>query len=272
MREPGGNIDPRAPARRVLIVDRGADTAQSLERNLCQAGFQVSTLGGDEPLATAIRDSNPHLVMLDWDLPGAMAFDLIRNIRQSGADGAPRLIILSALSGDDQIAAGFELGADDYVVKPFSIAEVVARVRAVLRTVDRRHDDTPVLRFHNLELSVDDARVRVGDAVVRLRAMEFRVLEFLMRHPGKAFSRAALLDRVWGDASRAQERAVDVVVQRIRKSLAEHRCEGYLQTIRSVGYRLSVEPERVTAPATDSAPSPATSTGGPAALSTAPFT
>jgi len=238
----------RAPARRVLIVDRGADTAQSLERNLSQAGFQVSTLCDNEQVGAAIRDGHPHLVMLDWDLPGAIAIDLIKNIRQAGTDGAPRLIILSALAGEDQIAAGFELGADDYVVKPFSVAEVVARVRAVLRGVARSHDDAPILRFQDLELSIDDARVCVRDAVVRLRSMEFRVLEFLMRHPGKAFSRAALLDRVWGDASRVQERAVDVVVQRLRKSLAEHRCEGYLQTIRSVGYRLSAEPERVAPP------------------------
>ena len=273
MGDSGAAATPDPAGRRVLIVDHNNDSTHSLQKILSQAGFQVASMDANEHVTAAIRRNTPPLVMLDWDLPGAMAIDLIRHIRGTQFGQAPRLIILSKLAGDDQIVTGFELGADDYVVKPFSVPEVIARVRAVLRSgVRHQRDDTPILRFQKLELWVEEARVRVHDATVPLRSMEFRLLEFLMRHPGKAFSRAALLDRVWGDASRAQERAVDVVVQRIRKSLAEHRCEGYLQTIRSVGYRLSVEPERVTAPATDSAPSPATSTGGPAALSTAPFT
>ena len=233
-----------AARQRVLIVDRSNDTAPTLESKLVQAGFVVSTVDAGEQVTAAIRRSSPHLVMLDWDLPGAMAIEMIRNIRGSKAGAAPRLIILSMLAGDDQIVTGFELGADDYVTKPFSVAELIARVRAVLRSADQRHDDSPVLRFHKLELWVEEGRVRVRDAIVPLRSMEYRVLDFLMRHPGRAFSRDVLLNRVWGEDCRAHERAVDVVVQRIRKALTEVGCEGYLQTIRSVGYRLAAAPER----------------------------
>jgi two-component system, OmpR family, phosphate regulon response regulator PhoB len=242
MGELGLGVAHGAAERRVLIVEHGTESAQSLQKNLGQAGFLVASVGEHEHVSAAIRRNSPHLVMLDWDLPGAMAIDLIRHIRDAKIGQAPRLIILSRLSGDDQIVTGFELGADDYVVKPFSVAEVIARVRAVLRTADPRRDESPVLRFHKLELWVEEARVRVRDSTVPLRAMEYRVLEFLMRNPGRAFSRAALLDRVWGEHCRAQERAVDVVVQRMRKALAQFGCEDYVQTIRSIGYRLAASP------------------------------
>jgi len=239
----GAGVAQNATERRVLIVDHGADSAQPLQQMLSLAGFQVASVDENEHVSAAIRRNSPHLVMLDWDLPGAMAIDLIRHIRDAKSGRAPRLIILSKLSGDDQIVTGFELGADDYVVKPFSVLEVIARVRAVLRAAEQRRDESPVLRFQNLELWVNEGRVRVRDVTVRLRSMEYRVLEFLMRNPGRAFSRAALLDRVWGEHCSAQERAVDVVVQRVRKALAPFGCEEYIQTIRSVGYRLSAAPE-----------------------------
>jgi two-component system phosphate regulon response regulator PhoB len=246
MADQGSEFAQRGTAQRVLIVDQACDAAQALQARLAQAGFIVSTEEQSERVPSAIKHNSPHIVMLDWDLPGMIAIDLIRRIRSTSSGMPPRLMILSKLSGDDQIVTGLELGADDYVVKPFSVSEVVARVRAILRTGDSRQDDSPVVRYHDLELWVEEGRVRVRDAIVQLRSMEYRVLEFLMRHPGRAFSRSALLERVWGGHSRAQERAVDVVVQRIRKSLADHRCEGYVQTIRSVGYRLEAEPEPTT--------------------------
>jgi two-component system phosphate regulon response regulator PhoB len=243
MGELGAGVAQSAAGQRVLIVDHGTESAQSLQKMLAQAGFLVASVDENEHVTAAIRRNSPHLVMLDWDLPGALAIDLIRHIRDAKCGRAPRLIILSKLSGDDQIVTGFELGADDYVVKPFSVPEVIARVRAVLRTADQRRDESPVLRFHQLELWVDEGRIRVRDCTVPLRSMEYRVLEFLMRNPGRAFSRAALLDRVWGEHCRAQERAVDVVVQRVRKALTPFGCEDYVQTIRSVGYRLSASPD-----------------------------
>jgi two-component system phosphate regulon response regulator PhoB len=245
MADLGSEFADRGTAQRVLIVEPTCDSALALQTRLAQAGFVVSTEEQSERVPSAIKQNSPHVVMLDWDLPGMIAIDLIRRIRSTASGMPPRLIILSKLSGDDQIVTGLELGADDYVVKPYSVSELVARVKAILRTGDSRHDDTSVVRYHDLELWVEEGRVRVRDATVHLRGMEYRVLEFLMRHPERAFSRTVLLERVWGAHSRSQERAVDVVVQRIRKSLANHRCEGYLQTIRSVGYRLGAEPGSV---------------------------
>jgi two-component system phosphate regulon response regulator PhoB len=248
MGELGAELARNALQQRVLIVERGADAAQALQAKLAQAGFSVSTVDESERAVAAIQRNSPHLVMLDWDLPGVIAIDLIRKIRSSSADHPPRLIILSMLSDDDQVVTGFELGADDYVVKPYSVVEVVARVRAVLRSIKEKRDDAQVLRFHELELHVDEGRVSARQQAVPLRAMEYRVLEFLMRHPGRVFSRAQLLNRVWGENCRAQERAVDVIMQRIRKALACHRCEGYLQTVRSIGYRMSADSDVPAAP------------------------
>jgi two-component system phosphate regulon response regulator PhoB len=197
----------------------------------------------------AIERNNPHLVMLDWDLPGVIAIDLIRKIRTSCAESPPRLIILSMLASDDQIVTGFDMGADDYVTIPYSVPEVVARVRAVLRSTGKRHDDSRVLRFQELELHTDEARVIVRNQTVSLRAMEYRVLEFLMRHQGRAFSRAQLLNRIWGEDCRAQERAVDVIVQRLRKTLARFECDTYVETVRSIGYRMTAAPQGAAVPA-----------------------
>jgi two-component system, OmpR family, phosphate regulon response regulator PhoB len=243
MGELGAEGAHRSAQQRVLIVDRASDSAQVLQTRLAQAGFLVSTEEHSERVAAAIRHNSPHVVMLDWDLPGVAAIDMIKRIRSGESGIAPRLIILSKLAGDDQIVMGLELGADDYVVKPFSVSELVARVRAILRTGEQRQNDAAVLRFQKLELWVDEGRIRVRDSTVSLRSMEYRLLEFLIRNPRRAFSRAVLLDRVWGEHCGAQARAVDVVVQRVRKALAPFGCEDYVQTIRSVGYLLSAAPE-----------------------------
>jgi two-component system phosphate regulon response regulator PhoB len=236
-----------AAQRRVLIVDRDVDGLQALKSKLSQAGFQVATVGESAHAAAAIQANAPHLVMVDWDVPGVIAIDLIRRIRTTNGVQPPRLIIFSMLAGDEQIVTGLELGADDYVVKPYSTSEVVARVRAVLRSTEPLQDKCTVLRLGVLELDVEEKRAHVKGQFVPLRAMEYRVLEFLMRHPTRAFSRRQLLTHIWGKDRGAQERAVDVVVQRTRKALAAFGCETYLQTIRSVGYRLTYTPNEAEA-------------------------
>jgi two-component system phosphate regulon response regulator PhoB len=227
-----------AAQRRVLIVERDTEGVQALKSKLSQAGFDVAMVGESAHASAAIQKNAPHLVMVDWDLPGAIALDLIRRIRSSDGD-RPRLIIMSMLAGDEQIVTGLELGADDYVVKPYSTSEVVARVRAVLRSAERIRDDRAVLRVGILELDVEEKRAHVNGQFVSLRAMEYSVLEFLMRYPDRAFSRRQLLAHVWGTNRGAQERAVDVVVQRTRKALTNFGCDHYLETIRSVGYRMT---------------------------------
>jgi two-component system, OmpR family, phosphate regulon response regulator PhoB len=224
---------------RILIVERDAQSVVPLESKLLQAGFSVTTLGIGEDAVGAVERGKPHLVMLDWDLPGVITMNLVRHIRGAAAGKTPRLIALSTYSGEQQVVTGFELGIDDYVVKPFSVAEVVARVRALLRPIRAAQDQRDYLEFRQLHMDTGEGRVTVDNRVVALRSMEYRLLEYLMRHPERAFDRETLLTRVWGPRSATDLRAIDVTIQRIRRALKPHGCDNYLQTIRSVGYRLS---------------------------------
>ena len=226
-------------AHRILIIDRDSESIQALQIRLAQAGFVVATLHpGDDARVTMDRDS-PDLIMLDWDLPGVYTMELVRHARRPTASRAMRLVALSTFAGEHHVVAGLEMGLDDYVIKPFSVREVVARVRALLRPLSATHEDRDYLEFHRLRLEPNEGRVTVRDRTVSLRATEFRLLEFLLRHPERAFRREHLLERVWGRACAADARAVDVTIQRIRKALEPHDCHGYLQTIRGVGYRIS---------------------------------
>ena len=234
-----GFADVAADSRgqRILLFAGDDSSVPALRGGLASAGFHVTALPRCGDISGAVRQYNPHLVVLDWDVPDAPPLmDLVRRCRHAACDRAPRLIALSSHAAETHVVAALELGLDDFVAKPFSLRELIARVRAILRSVAAGAPDPDFLVFHRLQLDLSEARAFVDQGHLGLRAMEFRLLAFLMQHPERAFSRAALLERVWGAHCRAQERAVDVVVQRIRKSLAKHGCEGYLQTIRSVGY------------------------------------
>ena len=223
----------------VLIVERDAAAVEALQAKLAQAGFGVTTLFDSNLTLATIERERPDLVMLDWDLPGVVAVDLVGCIRRAKFGTPPRVIILSNRNDEHQVVTGFECGADDYVIKPYSVPEAVARVRAVLRSCQHEPDQSHLLSFRELQINVRDVSLTARNHPVALRATEFRLLEFLVRNPERVFTRTQLLDRVWARESSAEERAVDVTVQRLRKSLARHHCAGYLQTVRSVGYRIS---------------------------------
>ncbi len=233
------------PRNRLLIIERDAQSRETLRTRLALAGFAIEVLDCQGDLCArvrdAIRESPPHLIMLDWDLPGAVTIDLVRQLR-SNRQQRIRLVALSTFGGDDHVVESLNLGIDDYVIKPFSVAEIVARVRALLRTneIEATSDQ---LDFHGLHLESAAGRVTVKQLPVVLRATELRLLEFFMRHPERAFSRDTLLANVWGRGGAVDARAVDVTVQRLRKALAEHDCSHLLQTVRGLGYRLSaIEP------------------------------
>jgi len=231
-----------APAeRRVLIVEHDGESTTALQLKLAQAGFKVSTLIPGEDARAAVDRDHPHLVMIDWDLPAVIAIDLVRHIRRDTTFKGPRMIALSSFASEQHVVSGFELGVDDYVIKPFSVPEVVARVRAVLRPMRPAREDSNYLEFRELKMDAGEGRVTVVDKAISLRNMEFQLLQFLMRRPERACSRESLLQHVWGSDCRAGMRAVDVTMQRIRRALAPHGCGDYLQTIRGVGYRLSAE-------------------------------
>ena len=242
--------DPPPGVKRVLLLDRDADSLSLLRGRLQQAGYGVTAMADSNQALQAVEREQPDLVMLDWDIPGVAPADLVGRMRRANGTKGPRVLLMSMLAAEPQILAGFEAGADDYVVKPFSLAEIMARVRALLRSV--RHDDIggQVIRFQELQISGHDFRLTIQGKPVALRGSEYRLLEFLVRHPERAFTRTQLLDRVWGRAARAEERAIDVTVQRLRKALARHACEQYIQTVRGVGYRISATPaaRELTAP------------------------
>lgn len=226
-------------SQRVLIAERDSDATRALHHRLSQLGIEVSVVERAEEVVAAIERSRPHLIMLDWDFPSVITMEVVRRARSAFDLSSPRLIALSTFSAEQHVVSGLELGVDDYVIKPFSLAEIVARVRALLRARRGSPEERDFLEFGELRMDSCDARATVRDRSVSLRAMEFRLLRFLMRHPERAFRRETLLIGVWGRDSGAEPRAVDVTVQRIRRALEPHGYDGYLQTIRGVGYRLS---------------------------------
>jgi two-component system phosphate regulon response regulator PhoB len=224
--------------KQILIVDRDVAAVEPLRQRLSEVGFLVRAITDGAAAAASVAERPPHLVIMDWNTPGFMALDLIQGIRATRAPQAIRLIILSTLAGEQDVVAGLNFGADDYIAKPFSLREVVARVGAVLRT--RNRDKQPsMLSCEGLLLDSATNRVTAGGRPINLRGIEYRLLEFLMSNVGRTFNRTQLLAQVWGDDAEVDERTVDVNVQRLRKILSESGYEAYIQTVRGFGYRFA---------------------------------
>jgi two-component system alkaline phosphatase synthesis response regulator PhoP len=222
--------------QRVLVVDDEPKIVQLVRDYLERAGFGVTAArSGDEALMRA-RSEAPDLVILDLGLPGLDGLDVTRALRRAGE--LP-IIMLTARDDETDRIIGLELGADDYVTKPFSPRELVARVRAVLR---RRasHDDAELLRVADLELDIARLRVTRAGEPVELTATEFGLLVAMARQPGRVFTRSQLLDAIHGEAFEAYERAIDAHVKNIRRKLEPlPRTPRYILTVYGVGYRLA---------------------------------
>jgi two-component system phosphate regulon response regulator PhoB len=232
--------------KQILIVDRDVASVEPLRQKLSDSGFVVRAITDGDAAMLAISERPPHLVIMDWNMPGLAALDLIKGVRGVRAPQmVVRLIILSSLSGEQDVINGLNLGADDYIAKPFSLREAVARVGALLRShpLDRHQ---PALSCDDLVLDAATNRVTARGKSVNLRGVEYRLLEFLMSHPGRTFNRNQLLAQVWGGDHEVDERTVDVNVQRLRKILSEPGYEAYIQTVRGFGYRFSSPSQTVT--------------------------
>ncbi|MGD9868233.1 MAG: phosphate regulon transcriptional regulator PhoB [Hyphomicrobiales bacterium] len=222
---------------RVLVVEDEEALALLLRYNLEAEGFDVEVSADGEQANLAIQESPPELVILDWMLPGMSGLELCRRLR-SGRDtrGIP-IIMLTARGEETDRVRGLATGADDYVVKPFSVPELMARVRALLRR------STPgavanVLKVGDIVLDRDAHRVTRNGRNLRLGPTEYRLLEFLMQSPGRVFSRAQLLDGVWGRDVYVDERTVDVHVGRLRKAINRGREADPVRTVRGAGYAI----------------------------------
>jgi two-component system, OmpR family, phosphate regulon response regulator PhoB len=225
--------------KQILIVDRDVAAIEPLRQTLSDAGFVVRAITDGAAAVTAVADRPPHLIIIDWNMPGAAALELIQAIRGTRKPHNVRLIILSALAGERDVVMGLNIGADDYIAKPFSLREVVARVAAVLRTY-RHEPQHHALSCGDLMLDPSTNRVTASGKLIHIKGIEYRLLEFLMSHPGRTFNRTQLLTRIWGERSEVDERTVDVNVQRLRKILNDSGYEAYVQTVRGFGYRFAV--------------------------------
>src|SRR5882672_9733021 len=224
--------------KQILIVDRDVASVEPLRQKLGETGFTVRAITDGSAAIAAVAERPPHLVIIDWNMPGLAALEVIQSVRRPRSPQVVRLIILSALADEQDVVTGLNLGADDYIVKPYSLREVIARVCSLLRT-HQHEDQCSALSCDELVLDGMTNRVTAQGRLLNLRGVEYRLLEFLMSHPGRTFNRAQLLAQVWGDDSEVDERTVDVNVQRLRRILTEPGYEAYIQTVRGFGYRFA---------------------------------
>jgi two-component system phosphate regulon response regulator PhoB len=217
----------------VMIVEDEEPLSLMLRYNLEAEGYAVDTVVRGDEAEVRLRESVPDLLLLDWMLPGVSGIELCRRLRSRESTRALPIIMLTARGEESERIRGLATGADDYVVKPFSVPELLARVRAILR---RSKPDliATVLRAGDIELDRETHRVRRGGRELHLGPTEFRLLEFLMQSAGRVFSRPQLLDSVWGHDVFVDERTVDVHVGRLRKALGRGRDP--IRTVRGSGY------------------------------------
>jgi two-component system phosphate regulon response regulator PhoB len=232
--EPRRNIAPS-----ILVVEDEDSLATLLHYNLEKEGYGVAVCADGEEALIQIDEHQPDLVVLDWMLPTVSGIEVCRRLRQRAETRNLPIVMLTARGEESDRIRGLDTGADDYVVKPFSMTELTARIRAVLRRIRPglaedhvRHGDITIDRVAH--------RVRRGGAEVHLGPTEFRLLDHFMRHPGRVFSREQLLDAVWGSDVYVETRTVDVHIGRLRRALGTRAGIDPIRTVRSAGYSLNV--------------------------------
>jgi len=222
----------------ILVVDDEAKIVQIARDYLEHAGFSVISAGDGPAALTMAKDKRPDLIVLDLGLPGLDGLDVARTLRKTGETP---IIMLTARGEETDKLVGLELGADDYMVKPFSPKELVARVRSVLRRAEARPEGRPaIVRAADLTLDLPKMRATVGEEAVQLTATEFQLLATLAAQPGRIFTRAQLLDAVRGVAFESYERAIDAHIKNIRRKIEpDTREPRYLLTVYGVGYKFA---------------------------------
>jgi two-component system, OmpR family, phosphate regulon response regulator PhoB len=224
-----------ASAPRILIVEDEADLSLLLGYNLEAEGYVVENVERGDEAELRLAENTPDLVILDWMVPGVSGLEICRRLRMRESTRTLPVIMLTARGEEAERVRGLSVGADDYVVKPFSVPELMARVRALLRR-SRPERIAERLYAGDLDLDRETRRVRRGARDIHLGPTEFRLLEYLLEKPGRVFSRAQLLDGVWGQAAEIDERTVDVHVGRLRKALSRGRERDPIRTVRGTGY------------------------------------
>lgn len=224
-------------AAKILIVEDETPIREMIAFHLTRAGFEALQAADCRQARQLLADERPALALIDWMLPDMSGLELTRQLKRDNDNEDLAVIMLTARADEHDKVSGLEGGADDYVTKPFSPRELLARIQAVLR---RTHAaDGSSVGAGILELDTAAHRLTVGGSEVSLGPTEYRLLTFLMTHPDRVYSRAQLLDRVWGANVYVEERTVDVHVRRLRKALSPYSADHYIQTVRGAGYRFS---------------------------------
>ena len=222
----------------ILVVDDEPDIREVMRFALEGSEFRVMEAGHADDARKLLSQESPDLILLDWMLPGRSGLELAQQLKQSPKTKALPIIMVSARGEEEDRVKGLDTGADDYIAKPFSPREMVARVKAVLRRA-KQEGQTEEVEIGGLRIDNLSHRVTAEGQPVEVAPTEYRLLHFFMTHADRAFSRSQLLDQVWGDQVYVEERTVDVHVRRLRKALEPTGHDNLLQTVRGVGYRFS---------------------------------
>lgn len=225
---------------KILIVEDEASQLELLSYNLSVEGYDVHKAGTGEEGLLILRETEIDLILLDWMLPQVSGLEVCRQIKRSKATRHVPVIMLTARGEEDDKIRGLDTGADDYVVKPYSLRELMARVRAALRAKSGQADNE-LMVYRGLSLDLVQHKVSIGDEQIALGPLEFRLLRVLIESPGRVWSRDQLLDRIWGDNLNVDTRTVDVHIGRLRKQIARVSDEDYIRTVRGFGYALDAD-------------------------------
>jgi two-component system phosphate regulon response regulator PhoB len=228
-------------AKTILIIEDEVGIREVIRMALEVAGYECLEAGDIVEGHSLIIDQHPALVLLDWMLPGGSGIDLLRRLRSDELTAELPVIMLTAKGEEDNKVQGFDVGADDYITKPFAPREMVSRVKALMRRAG--HDDNEkLIEVGGIKMDPAGHRVYVDGGEVKMGPTEYRLLKFFLTHQERAYSRAQLLDRVWGGNVYVEERTVDVHIRRLRKGLSGSSYDygSYIQTVRGAGYRFSI--------------------------------
>ncbi len=220
---------------KILIIEDEKDIAELVQYNLEREGFHpLITHSGEEGINLLQRE-NPELIILDWMLPGMDGLEICRLLKQDNKTKKIPIIFLTAKGEETDVIVGLQMGADDYVAKPFSPKVLLARVKAILRRISEKNVPGDVRIFDNLTIDLVKHKVTHKGKAVDLTTIEFNILELLSRHPGRVFTRDQIMDKAWKEGKFIVDRAVDVHVRGLRKKL--DKAAGYIETVRGLGYR-----------------------------------
>lgn len=224
--------------KRILIVEDEPEIREMVRYILEPLEYQVSEADNAQDARRLLSQSDYDLILMDWMLPGRSGLEFTRELKQKQHGRTPPIIMLTARADESDKVQGLDSGADDYITKPFSPRELVARIKAVIRR-GGEHDSEKSIEFSGLCIDPVRHQVTLMDEPINLSPAEYKLLHFFMSHPDRAYTRTQILDKVWGDNAYVEERTVDVHIRRLRKLLTPSGHDNFIQTVRGVGYRFT---------------------------------